>query len=54
MTIKEIIYIPKNESEEFILATFGKYYQDKSNQTISIESTKYTKSLKIGQEKIFY
>ncbi len=47
MVGKDVIFIPKEKSKEFILATFGKFFESKPGEQLVLESTKFTRSLKI-------
>jgi hypothetical protein len=47
MAVKEVIFVPKEKSKEMILATFGKFYEPKKDQEIHLESTKFTRSVKL-------
>jgi hypothetical protein len=51
MMTKEIIYVPKEESKDLILATFGKFFEHKKDQQLTLELTKFTKSLRLAQGK---
>ena len=54
MVIKEIIFVPKEESKDLILATFGKFFENKRDQNLTLEVTKFTKSLRLSQSKQSY
>ena len=54
MAVKEVIFVPKEKSKELILATFGKFFEPKKNQEIQLESTKFTRSIKLIQGKSSY